>query len=242
MSGGGLQLTYLLTPKNLQIMGKIKQGILGGFRGKVGTVIGASWNGISYMRGLAQSHKNPKTASQTTQRGFFKEVLDIAGQLSDEQLKFLFPEGISGMTRRNFLVKQLTAVAAVDGDTKSVDLGNINSLGNAPTDTLPEVTIAAAGENLTISWDGAAPFRAEHGAEYPVIFVANVTQKKVYLVPSTATIGTEGSHSFNVGLAAYGEAEDTFSGFMLATGKKVPLVGFGTMIVTKRPAKPKKRD
>ncbi|MBQ4441983.1 MAG: hypothetical protein II899_07780, partial [Bacteroidales bacterium] len=67
-------------------MGKIKQGILGGFRGKVGTVIGASWNGISYMRGLAQSHKNPKTASQTTQRGFFKEVLDIAGQLSDEQL------------------------------------------------------------------------------------------------------------------------------------------------------------
>ena len=223
-------------------MGKIKQGILGGFRGKVGTVIGASWNGISYMRGLAQSHKNPKTAAQTTQCGFFREVLDIASQFSDEQMKFLFPEGISGMTRHNVLVRQLTAVAAVDGDTKTVDLGNLNSLGNAPTDTLPEVAIAAAGENLTISWYGAAAFRAEHGAEYPVIFVANVTKKKVYLVPSTATIGTEGAQSFNVGLAAYGEAEDTFSGFMLATGEKIPLVGFGTMIVTKRPAKPKKRD
>ena len=35
-------------------MGKIKQGILGGFQGKVGTVIGASWNGIAYMRGIAQ--------------------------------------------------------------------------------------------------------------------------------------------------------------------------------------------
>ena len=223
-------------------MGKIKQGILGGFRGKVGTVIGASWNGISYMRGLAQSHKNPKTAAQTKQRGFFREVLDIASQFSDEQMKFLFPEGISGMTRHNVLVRQLTAVAAVEGDTKSVDLGNINSIGNAPTDTLPEVAIAAAGENLTISWDGAVAFRAEHGDEYPVIFVANVTKKKVYLVPSTATIGTEGAQSFNVGLAAYGEAEDTFSGFMLATGEKIPLVGFGTMIVTKRPAKPKKRD
>ena len=223
-------------------MGKIKQGILGGFRGKVGTVIGASWNGISYMRGLAQSHKNPKTAAQTTQRGFFREVLDIASQFSDEQMKFLFPEGISGMTRHNVLVKQLTAVAAVDGDTKSVDLGNLNSIGNAPTDTLPDVAIAAAGENLTISWDGAAAFRAEHGDEYPVIFVANVTKKKVYLVPSTATIGTTGAQSFNVGLAAYGEAEDTFSGFMLATGKKIPLVGFGTMIVTKRPDKHKKRD
>ena len=27
-------------------MGKIKQGILGGFSGKVGTVVGSYWNGI----------------------------------------------------------------------------------------------------------------------------------------------------------------------------------------------------
>ena len=32
-------------------MGTIKQGILGGFSGKVGTVVGSSWKGISYMRG-----------------------------------------------------------------------------------------------------------------------------------------------------------------------------------------------
>ena len=223
-------------------MGKIKQGILGGFKGKVGTVIGSSWNGIAYMRGLAQSVKNPKTAGQQTQRGFFREVMDLAGQLSNEQLAFLFPTAPSGMTRRNALVKQLAAVSAVDGDTKSVDLGNINSLGNAATADMPEVAITAAGENLTISWNGDNDFRAEHGDEYPVIFVTNVTKKKVYLVPSTVAIGTTGAQSFNVGLAAYGEAEDTFSGFMLATGGKVPLVGFGTMIVTKRPARPKKRD
>ena len=223
-------------------MGKIKQGILGGFKGKVGTVIGSSWNGIAYMRGLAQSVKNPKTAGQTTQRGFFREVLDIVGQLSREQLAFLFPTAPSGMTRHNALVKQLTAVAAVDGDTKSVDLGNINSLGNAATADMPEVAITAAGENLTISWDGDGDFRAEHGDEYPTIFVANVTKKKVYLVNSTAAIGTTGAQSFNVGLAAYGEAEDTFSGYMMTTGSKIALVGFGTMIVTKRPARPKKRD
>ena len=145
-------------------MGKIKQGILGGFKGKVGTVIGSSWNGIAYMRGLAQSVKNPKTAGQTTQRGFFREVLDIAGQLSKEQLAFLFPTAPSKMTRHNALVKQLTEVAAVDGDVKSVDLGNINSLGNAATADLPDVTIVAADENLTISWDGADGFRAEHAA------------------------------------------------------------------------------
>jgi hypothetical protein len=31
-------------------MGTIKQGILGGFSSKVGTVISGSWKGISYMR------------------------------------------------------------------------------------------------------------------------------------------------------------------------------------------------
>ena len=223
-------------------MGKIKQGILGGFKGKVGTVIGSSWNGIAYMRGLAQSVKNPKTAGQTTQRGFFREVLDIVGQFSKEQLAFLFPTAPSGMTRYNALVKQLANVATVDGDVKSVDLGNINSLGNAAPADLPEVAITAAGENLTISWDGDSANRAEAADEYPTVFVANVTKKKVYLVNSTAALGASGEVSFNVGLAAYGEATDEFSGFMMLTGSKIALVGFGTMSVAKRPARPKKRD
>lgn len=39
-------------------MGTIKQGILGGFSGKVGTVVGGTWKGISYMRSIAQNIKN----------------------------------------------------------------------------------------------------------------------------------------------------------------------------------------
>ncbi len=52
-------------------MGTIKQGILGGFSGKVGTVIGSSWNGVSYMRAQAQSIKNPRTEAQMEQRTKF---------------------------------------------------------------------------------------------------------------------------------------------------------------------------
>ena len=144
------------------------------------------------------------------------------------------------MTRRNLLAQQIAAVAVDNGDTKSVDLANINSLGNAATADMPDVTITAAGENLTVSWNGDSDFRAEHGDEFPTVFVANVTKKKVYLVNSTAALGNTGAQSFNVGLAAFGEATDTFSGFMMATGSKIALVGFGTMSVTKRPARPKK--
>ncbi len=58
-------------------MGTIKQGILGGFSGKVGTVIGSSWKGISYMRGRAQSVRNPRTEGQMEQRSKFSLTLDF---------------------------------------------------------------------------------------------------------------------------------------------------------------------
>ena len=207
-------------------MGKIKQGILGGFRGKVGTVIGASWNGISYMRGIAQSVRNANTAAQQTQRGFFRELLDLVGQFSNEQLEFLFPSTPKGMTRRNMLLQQFADGKVIDGDTKSVDLTEVKTVGNAPTAELPAVTVTAAGENLTISWNGDTDARTAAAAEYPTVFVANTT----------------GEASFNVGLSAYGEATDTFCGFMLLNGSKIALVGFGTMSVTKRPARPPKKN
>lgn len=52
-------------------MGTIKKGILGGFSGRVGNVIGGSWKGISYMRSEAQSIKNPRTVLQVENRNKF---------------------------------------------------------------------------------------------------------------------------------------------------------------------------
>jgi hypothetical protein len=49
-------------------MGKIKKGILGGFSGKVGTVVGANWKQISYIRSLPQKVRNPRTEAQLKQR------------------------------------------------------------------------------------------------------------------------------------------------------------------------------
>ena len=218
-------------------MGKIKQGILGGFKGKVGTVIGASWNGISYMRGLAQSHKNPKTAAQLKQRNFFKEVQDLVGQLSDEQLAFLYPNSVKGMSRRNLLTKQLSDYPIETEEGKHADLADIVSLGNAPTADLPDVTITASRSAVTISWNADNAWRSQHADEYPTICVFNVTQKKIFLVHSTVTVGASGSQSFSVESDAFGIGSSEFNGFMLSTGSKIPLVGFGTMGVINRPAR-----
>ena len=58
-------------------MGKISQGILGGFSGKVGNVIGGNWKGIDYMRVKPANVANPKTEGQVDQRSKFSTVLQF---------------------------------------------------------------------------------------------------------------------------------------------------------------------
>lgn len=59
-------------------MGKIKKGILGGFSGRVGNVIGGSWKGIDYMRSEATSISDPKTTKQLAQRSKFRVAVEFA--------------------------------------------------------------------------------------------------------------------------------------------------------------------
>ena len=220
-------------------MGKIKQGILGGFRGKVGTVIGASWNGISYMRGLAQSHKNPKTAEQTKQRAFFKEVLDIAGQFSDEQMKFLFPENISGMTRRNMLTRQLAAAAAVVDDVKSVDLSVMEGIGNGERIDSPmlESMVTLTDDVLDIYAEAAAAESIGKPAAANFIAVAyNITQKKIGVFNTDVT---DPSMGVSVPVGNWAEQGDSVRFYLTyaASGENVYLRGFGSFIIKTRPEK-----
>ena len=58
----------------INFMGIIKKGILGGFSGKVGNVVGASWKGIDYIRSLPSTVRNPRTPRQVKQRTKFSLV------------------------------------------------------------------------------------------------------------------------------------------------------------------------
>ena len=64
-------------------MGKISQGVLGGFSGKVGNVVGGSWKGIDYMRIKPASVANPRTQGQVDQRSKFSVVLNFLQPMSE---------------------------------------------------------------------------------------------------------------------------------------------------------------
>ena len=76
-------------------MGTISKGILGGFSGKVGTVIGGTWKGIDYMR------------SQSGKRTFDPSPAQLAQQMKFALvMKFLQPmAALLDLTFRDFAIR-----------------------------------------------------------------------------------------------------------------------------------------
>ncbi|RZK48028.1 MAG: hypothetical protein EOO99_11650 [Pedobacter sp.] len=58
-------------------MGTINNGVNGGFSGKAGSVIGSSWNGIDYIKGLYKKRNKPATEDQLIQQARFKLAISF---------------------------------------------------------------------------------------------------------------------------------------------------------------------
>ena len=220
-------------------MGKIKQGILGGFKGTVGTVIGSSWNGIAYMKGKPQSVRNPRTDKQTAQRIFFKEVQSLVAQLSDEQLASLFPSVTRGMTRRNILTRQLSACADFTDEVKTFDLSLLEGIGNGERieSAMLESTIEENDGQLAFGTDAASAEAVNKPAAANFIVVAyNITKGKIAIFNTDAITPTQG---LQIPVGSFGEEGDRVRFYLTyaASGENVCLRGFGSFIIKTRPEK-----
>lgn len=86
-------------------MGIIKQGILGGFSNKVGSVVGSSWKGIAVMRSMPISVANPRTAKQVAQRQEFSQVARFASSLLAEIVQPNWNRAAKRMSGYNSFIK-----------------------------------------------------------------------------------------------------------------------------------------
>ena len=220
-------------------MGKIKQGILGGFRGIVGTVVGSSWNGIAYMKGKPQSVRNPRTDAQLQQREFFKEVQALVAQLTDEQLASLFPSVTRGMTRRNMLTRQISACADYTDDVKTFDLALLEGIGNGERIDSPmlESLVSEIDGSLAIYAEAAAAEAIGKPAEANIIAVAyNITQKKIGIFNTDVT---DQSMGVSVPVGNWAEQGDSVRFYLTyaASDENVYLRGFGSFIIKTRAEK-----
>lgn len=86
-------------------MAIIKQGILGGFKKKIGSVVGSSWKGVATMRSLPLSVANPKTAAQVSNRDRFKTCAQFASLILASIIKPLMDRFAGQMSGYNYFTK-----------------------------------------------------------------------------------------------------------------------------------------
>lgn len=84
-------------------MGSIKKGILGGFSGKVGTVVGANWRGKDVIRSLPKETKKEPTEKQLLQRAKFKLAASFLQPVKTIQAQY-FGAGSGVKSRVNMAV------------------------------------------------------------------------------------------------------------------------------------------
>lgn len=155
-------------------MGTYKQGILGSFIGKVGTVVGSTWRGISVMRSLASKVANPRTAAQL-------DVRNRLGAVSRTLRPFL--ESI----RRGFIATgtapswslaiKVNREKTLPDDQGVYVLRPEDIVLSNGTDNFP-VTATLSGAALNLTWDAPETTDDLFGANIHVA-VLNATNGKV---------------------------------------------------------------
>lgn len=132
-------------------MGKISQGILGGFSGKVGTVIGSTWKSIHYMRAIATSVKDSRTEKQLIQRSKFLASINF--------LKTVTPFVRIGY--RNYAYRQSEFNAAMsymlkyavtgDGEQATIDFDK-TLLAQGSLTTATDAAVQVEAGKATFTW------------------------------------------------------------------------------------------
>lgn len=163
-------------------MGKISQGILGGFSGKVGNVIGGNWKGIDYMRVKPASVANPQTAGQMDQRSKFSTVLGFLQPIS-EFVKVGFKGYAIKMTAFNSAMSY-NVKNALDGDYPDYEMDYTNALvsrGPLAGALNPTVVSGNVGE-VTFSWDDNSTEGNANATDKAMLLVLNPTKKEAVFI------------------------------------------------------------
>ncbi|MBP1841691.1 DUF6266 family protein [Formosa algae] len=181
-------------------MATFEKGILGGFSGKVGNVVGARWRGKDIMRSLPQRGKYTPSAKQEEQRAKFKIVIQFLTPLQ-EVLNLYFGNKQDDKSRFNlatsYHLKEAVVSTAlgyeIDYAKVLISKGDLRGLNSG--------TLAAgAGQILTLNWaDNSGQGNASPFDELMVVAYA----PDLNLFYSDLAVDTRDATTATVNLPAY---------------------------------------
>ena len=171
-------------------MARINQGILGGFSGKAGTVIGSSWKGRSVIRGLSQLKKTSKSSQdQLDQREKFKLMVEFLNGLA-ELFAITYRKQAKNISGYNAAVSA-NIRNAISGLASpfSIDLAKLQfgyASGNLPNGLQPTVSVVPS-QQVIFNWQNNEGFGKAKDSDLAVGVVYCPAQKHVVSFPAMAT-------------------------------------------------------
>ena len=201
-------------------MGKINQGILGGFSGKVGNVIGGNWKGIDYMRVKPASVHNPRTEGQMDQRTRFAQVLQFLQPMKDF-IKVGYKNYAIKMTQFNSAMSYILK-NAVTGSFPNYTIDYANALisrGSLAGALNGSATSSTAGAVEFTWYDNSNEGNAQ-ATDKALILAYNKTKGEAVFVTDGA-LRTAGTQTLTVPDDFSGDAVECFIAFISADGLSV---------------------
>jgi len=199
-------------------MAHIRKGILGGFSGKVGTVIGSSWRNTSYMRSLPKNVRNPQTLGQRTQRAKFAlvvalmrplvAVLRIGWKLQAKHQSAY--NAATAYTLANAIVGEFPNLQ-IDYAKVMISRGNLTALETP--------TAASGGGKITVSWDNNSGIGNAQATDKLLLAFVNPAKNETVLRFNETERSEE---SFDINLTRWvGDKIHIYVGFASDNGKEV---------------------
>jgi len=204
-------------------MATFEKGILGGFSGLVGTVIGGNWKGIDYMRSKANKRTFVPTQKQLEQQLKFALMM-----------RFLQPMSALLKTSFNDYAVQKTGVNsafsynyknAITGDFPEFTIDYSKALvsrGLLPNAAGPAV-ILGTGNVLTWSWTDNTGGDAKATDTAILVAYCEAMRQAIY----TTDGGTRSDLTGDLNVSTFaGEVVETYIGFISEDGRSVSVSNF----------------
>ena len=201
-------------------MGKISQGILGGFSGTVGNVIGATWKGIDYMRIKPAHVKNPKTDKQVSQRNKFTTVMDFLQPMTD-YIKVGFKNYAIKLTQFNSAMSYnlLNAVIGISPNF-SIDYAKALVARGALKSALNPAVASAAVGNVAYTWDDNSVELNADATDQAMLLIYNPDKDEAVFITEGAARDV-GSQNLTVPDSYSGDTVHAYIGFMSVDGIEI---------------------
>lgn len=199
-------------------MGVIKQGILGGVSGKVGSVVGSSWKGIATLKALPLSVANPNTAGQQAQRGAMTKIVAASRALQAALIQPLWsPQAVKMSGYNLFVQKNISKFDATGLVSPSTFLATTGTLlGAAIATSVTDVSDSAT----TLTWSDNSGQSGALGTDIAVGVSYNATLDLWKVSDNSATRANE-TLSITDADTQVGNTVHTWLGFYTANYRSI---------------------